>query len=73
MNTLICFLKGIWESLLHQLDGGVYPISGHLFVDQEYHKGCDVVIGKCETCGKIDITWQGGQEVNSLEDLTYTR
>lgn len=72
MKEIICYIKGIFRSIPQWVDGS-YPISGHLFVDQEYHKGCDVVIGKCETCGKIDITWKGGQEVNNLEDLTYTR
>jgi hypothetical protein len=72
MEKLICFIKGICRSIPQLIDGS-YPISGHLFVDQEYHKGCDVVIGKCETCGKIDISWQGGKEVDNLEDLTYSR
>ena len=73
MEKIICFLNGIWQSLLHQLNGGEHAISGHLFVDKEYHKGCDVIISRCETCNKLDITWQGGQEVSNLEDLTYTK
>ena len=70
MEKITCFLKGIWRSLPQWLDGS-YPISGHLFVDQEYHKECDVIISKCETCGKISINWQGGKEVNTLEELNY--
>ena len=33
------------------------PFSGHVFVEEEKHKNVTVTIGKCEECGKVDISW----------------
>lgn len=68
MNKLICWLKEIWRSIPQWIDGN-YPISGHLFVDEEYHTGCNVTISRCEVCGKLDISWSGGKEVNSRDEF----
>jgi len=62
MKNLICFIKGIWESLPQWLSGG-YPISGHLFVDKEEHENCKVIISECENCGEIHISWRGGNDI----------
>lgn len=62
MKKINCWLKGIWRSLPQWLRGD-YPISGHLFVDTEEHEGCKVMVGKCEHCGKVSITWSGGREI----------
>lgn len=59
MNTIICYIKGIFRSIPQWIDGS-YPISGHLFVDKEEHYNCKVIISECEYCGKIDIAWSEG-------------
>ena len=56
---LICFLKGIYRSIPQYLNLD-YTISGHDFVDIEEHDNCHVVISKCETCDKVDISWAEG-------------
>lgn len=68
MNKIICWLKEIWRSIPQWIDGN-YPISGHLFVDEEYHTGCNVTISRCEVCGKVSITWSGGKEVDSIDEF----
>jgi len=66
MNIIICWLKEIWRSIPQWIDGS-YGISGHLYVDKEYHTGCNVTISECEECGKISITWSGGKEVDDMD------
>ena len=63
---IICFLKEIWRSIPQWMNGS-YPISGHLFVDEEYYTGCNVTISRCEVCGKYEINWSGGKEVDSSD------
>lgn len=56
MNRIYCFLTGIIRSIRIGWPFN-YPMSGHVFVDQEEHKNVKVTISKCEACNKIDITW----------------
>lgn len=56
MNTLICWLKTIIDSISSGFPFN-YPVSGHMFVDEEVHKNCTVTISRCEQCNKLDIAW----------------
>jgi len=68
INIYQCWLKKLWRSVWSNT--GI-TIDGHTYQDIEYYKNCDVIIGKCLMCGKMEISWQNGYEVTESEMHNY--
>lgn len=45
---LICFLKGIWRTIIN-----LYPFSGHDFI--EIYDNKDIQVLECEICGCVSV------------------
>lgn len=60
----LCLLSSLWRSLIYPgtLWRSGIRSSGHSFKLTETHHNCTVYIGRCHHCGKVDISWQKGDE-----------
>lgn len=52
--TIICFLKGIWNSIL-----SMQKVSGHNYI--EVYDNNDIQVLECELCGHISLGYKGGE------------
>ena len=56
---LDCWFKTIWRSMISFFKtGNITPIMGCVYTDHEVHRNCIVIVGKCEHCDGVDISWQ---------------
>jgi hypothetical protein len=62
-NRVDCFLKTLWYSLVHFIStgGSTTPVMGHVYVTEEVHVNCTVLVSYCENCGDLDISWHHGK------------
>jgi hypothetical protein len=51
INRWVCWLRHAWWSI----NGGIGD--GHVYLDEEVHHNKTVVIGHCEVCGKLVVSW----------------
>lgn len=68
INRWICALKSVWGGWPFD-----YYISGHQFVDVEYHRNKYVTVAVCECCGKVDISWGDTPLHPNPKDEDYER
>lgn len=53
-NIWQCILIGVYNTLRYTFPD---KMSGHSWVESEFHENCTVIITKCEVCGKTEISW----------------
>ena len=69
---LDCWFKTIWRSITSFFKtGNITPIMGCVYTDHEVHRNCIVIVGKCEHCDDIDISWQKEGSITDKRLVEY--